>query len=70
MKTTKGSKIKEMLDAMEVGRSFNKKEFVASIWGRSDYYIDRSFDVMFTTSKKEMPDKEFKTEKGFIIRIK
>lgn len=59
-----------MLEAMEVGHSFNKKEFVVSIWGRSDYYIDRSFDVMFTTAKKEMPSKEFKTEKGFIIRTK
>jgi hypothetical protein len=70
MKITKGSKIKEMVEAMEVGHSFNKKEFVTSIWGRSDYYIDRSFDVMFNTAKKQMPHKEFKTEKGFIIRTK
>lgn len=59
-----------MIETMEIGDSFNKKKFIISLWGRSDYYIGRSFDVMFINGKKEMPEKEFKTEKGFIIRTK
>jgi hypothetical protein len=69
-KGTKQSKIMDLIQKLEVGQSFNKKEFVISVWGRSDYFIHRSFDVLFTIVKKEFSEREFKTEKGCIIRNK
>ncbi len=67
---TKQKRVTEQITSLEVGQHFNKKEFIVSIWGNSDYFIDRSFDVLFSTAKKELQGREFKTEKGFIIRIK
>lgn len=69
-KATKQSKVTEATQKLEVCQSFNKKEFVISIWGNSDYFIQRSFDVCFSKAKKELLGREFKTEKGFIIRTK
>lgn len=69
-KATKQSKVTEVVQALEVGQSFNKKEFITSVWGNSDYFLDRSFDVLFSKAKKSFPEREFKTEKGFIIRTK
>jgi hypothetical protein len=68
-KETKQSKITEAIRALEVGQSFDKTEFVASVWGTSDYFIKRSFDVFFDRAKKELPERQFKTQKGFVIRI-
>jgi hypothetical protein len=71
MKTgTKKYQIESKIKALEVGQHFNKREFIILVWGRTDYFVDRSFDVMFNTAKKELIDREFKTEKGVIIRIK
>lgn len=70
MKFTKQGQVHAKVQSLEIGDSFNKKEFIITLWGRSDYFIDRSFDVMFNTSKKVLPEREFKTEKGRIIRIK
>lgn len=67
---SKQKKVIEQVGALEVGQSFNKKEFIISIWDNSDYFINRSFDVLFSTAKKEFSDRGFKTEKGLIIRIK
>ncbi len=69
-KTTKQSKVTDVIKALEIGQSFNKKEFVISVWGQSDYFVYRSFDVLFSKAKKELIGREFKTEKGFIIRTK
>jgi hypothetical protein len=69
-KATKQSKVIDLIKTLEVGQSFNKKEFVISVWGRSDYFINRSFDVLFTIAKREFLEREFKTEKGCIIRNK
>lgn len=69
-KVTKQFKVTNAIQELEVGQSFNKKEFVISVWDRSDYFIKRSFDVFFTIAKKEFPDRVFKTEKGCVIRIK
>lgn len=69
-KETKQSKVTEVIKALEVGQHFDKKEFVISIWGNSDYFIQRSFDVMFITAKKLLPEREFRTENGCIIRLK
>lgn len=68
--TTKKYAVTEAIKALEVGQSLHKKEFIISVWKNSDYFIDRSFDVIFNTAKKELADREFKTEKGFIVRIK
>jgi hypothetical protein len=71
MKTkTKKYQVETKIKSLEVGQQFNKREFITLVWGRTDYYVERSFDVMFNTAKKELADREFKTEKGFIIRTK
>ena len=67
---SKQKKVTEQVSSLEVGQHFNKKEFIVSVWGSSDYFIDRSFDVMFTTAKKMLTDREFRTDKGLIIRTK
>lgn len=71
MKTgTKKYHVTEILKGLEVGQKFNKKEFIMLVWKRTDYFLERSFDVMFNTAKKEFPERNFRTEKGCIIRIK
>lgn len=67
---SKQKKVTERVTSLEVGQHFNKKEFILSVWGSSDYFIDRSFDVMFNTAKKTLTDRDFVTGKGFIIRTK
>ena len=71
MKTgTKKYQVTEKIKSLQVGQQFNKREFIKLTWGNCDYFIERSFDVIFTTAKKELTDREFKTEKGCMIRIK
>jgi len=71
MKTgTKKYYVTEKIKSLQVGQQFNKREFIKFTWGNCDYFIERSFDVIFTTAKKELTDWEFKTDKGCIIRIK
>ena len=71
MKTgTKKYQVESKIQSLEIGQSFNKKEFIISVWNKNDYFVQRSFDVMFNTAKKELSDREFVTEKGFIIRTK
>jgi hypothetical protein len=71
MKTgTKKYQVESKIQSLEVGQSFNKKEFIISVWNKNDYFVQRSFDVMFNTAKKELSDREFRTEKGCIIRTK
>jgi hypothetical protein len=70
MKITKKNSVTEVIKALEIGESINKKQFIKSIWGDSDYFIDRSFDVIFNNAKKELSNLEFKTKKGLIIRTK
>jgi len=67
---SKQKKVSEKVASLEVGQNFNKKDFITSVWGSSNYFIDRSFDVLFSTAKKEFSDRGFKTEKGLIIRTK
>jgi hypothetical protein len=71
MKTgTKKYQVESKIKSLEVGQQFNKREFIISVWNKNDYFVQRSFDVMFNTAKKELSDREFVTEKGFIIRTK
>jgi len=61
--------VSDKLSSMEIGDSFSKKEFILENWEDYDYYICRSFDVIFTHSKKNFPDKTFRSIKGFITRL-
>jgi hypothetical protein len=71
MKTgTKKHQVESEIKALEVGQHFNKRDFITLVWGKTDYFVERSFDVIFNTAKKELADREFKTKKGVIIRIK
>jgi hypothetical protein len=67
---TKPTKIKDALEGLEIGQSIVKNELITSIWGHNDYFISRSFDVHFIKAKTQMPDKDFISKKGFLIRIK
>ena len=67
---TKQYSVSQKLELLEVGQQFIKKEFITLLWGRTDYFVDRSFDVMFNTAKKQLIGREFRTDKGCIIRIK
>jgi hypothetical protein len=69
-KETKKNQVENKIKSLEVGENFNKKEFVVSVWGNSDYFINRSFDVFFNIAKNNLTDRKFKTEKGLIVRIK
>lgn len=71
MKTkTKYYRVKEAIQALEVGESLNKTEFIVSVWDDNDFFISRSFDVMFNKAKKELQGREFKTINSFIVRKK
>ena len=69
-KATKQSKVTDVIQALEIGQSFDKRKFIKSVWGDYDYFIERSFSVFFMKTKKELLGRKFKTEKGFIIRTK
>jgi len=70
MKITKKIAVREVIERLQVGESFHKKEFIDSIWGYSDYFTDRSFDVIFFNTKKLFQEREFSTNKGRIVRVK
>jgi len=63
-------KVAEALEPLEVGQQFDKKAFIILHWGYCDYFVERSFDVMFCKAKKLMPEKDFKTKDRVITRIK
>jgi hypothetical protein len=67
---TKKYKVLEKISALQECQQFIKKDFIKLVWGETDCFIERSFDVIFNTAKKELVGREFKTEKGVIIRIK
>lgn len=68
--TTKQYRVTELIKSLEVNQSIQKEVLITDIWGEVDYFITRSFDVMFITAKKQLSDREFKTHKGLITRIK
>ena len=37
---SKQKKVSEKIASLEVGQNFNKKDFITSIWGSSNYFID------------------------------
>lgn len=70
-KTTKTyqTQLSDRLNSMAIEESFSKKEFIKEVWGDNNYFNERSFDVFFTHSKKEFPQKKFRTIKRFITRL-
>ena len=67
---TKSKLVSKALITLGVGGQFSKKEFITTYWGKSDYFVERSFDVAFCNAKKHFPEREFKTKKRIITRIK
>lgn len=61
--------VSDKLSSMEIGDIFSKKEFILEHWEEYNYYVCRSFDVIFTNSKKNFPDKQFRAIKRFITRL-
>jgi hypothetical protein len=70
MKKTIVNTIAEVLETLELGQELDKKAFINLHWGNIDYFVERSFDVAFCVAKKQFPERDFKTKKRIIIRIK
>jgi hypothetical protein len=70
MKFTNNDILKLKLSKLEIGESVNKTQFI----DEHDYYdiLDpfKSFESGLAKIKKMFPDKEFKTIKGNVTRIK
>ena len=66
---TKQQKIKEVIEALEVGEGVDKDNLIITIWGDYNYFIGRSFDVHLNSAKKQLENREFKTKKGYIVRV-
>ena len=67
---TKPKLVSKALMTLGVGGQFSKTQFITTYWGKSDYFVERSFDVAYCKAKKEFPNMEFKCKKGIITRIK
>jgi hypothetical protein len=68
MKRKKGRAIREALEQLNIGEGFNKQQFIISVWGDADYFLERAFDAMFCEIKKEFTDRTFKCIKKIITR--
>jgi hypothetical protein len=69
MKRKKGRAIREALEQLNIGEGFNKQQFIVSVWGDVDYFLERAFDAMFCEIKKEFADRKFKSIKKVVTRI-
>lgn len=65
---TKYGQIYLILKDFEIGQKIDKIELITKLWGRHDYFIERSFDVHFVSAKKMLPDFKFVSEKKIIRR--
>jgi hypothetical protein len=70
MKFSNNDILKLKISKLEVGQSINRNDFI----DEHDYFHvldpNKSFEVAFTKIKKTMPEKQFKTIKGNVTRIK
>ena len=74
-KNTRKIAILEKLKLMEINDTFNINDFLiekfnGNIKVKDNYFLRRSFDVIFCNQKKKLIPKEFKCIKGFITRLK
>lgn len=69
-RATKPEIIEFELNSLELLSEIDKKQFVKKLYGDFDYFTQRSFDVHLSKAKKQIPNKEFKTIKGKITRVK
>ena len=65
---TKLDLVSKALMTLGVGGQFSKKEFITTYWGKSDYFVERSFDVAFCNAKKNLPDRTFLCKFDIITR--
>lgn len=59
--------IEELKKLKQVDDSFDKKAFVKEHWGHSDFFTQRSFDVLFVHAKKKFPNNKFKSINGGLV---
>lgn len=57
------------LSDMKIGDSVNKKEFILTMYDYHDWFVSRSFDVLYCKSKKELSGRAFKCKSKIITRI-
>ena len=57
------------LEKMKVGQQIDKTELILRYWDYHDYFVDRSFSVLFVKCKKMMPERKFITVGKKITRI-
>lgn len=57
------------LEEMQVDEKFSKKKFILQHRFRYDFYMDRSFCVLFVKAKQQLKGRTFKCIKGQITRI-
>lgn len=68
-KVTFIDKIVAKIDAMEIGESISKLDFIEELYDDCDYFIIRSFDVHFSNAKKKLHLKVFRVIKKQLTRI-
>jgi hypothetical protein len=63
--------IEQKLSEMEHGDHFNVKDFINEHWINGyDMWSKNSFSVILQKAKNKLPNKEFRTIKGNLTRIK
>jgi hypothetical protein len=68
---TKERIVELKISKMEPGDYFNVKEFVNSHWMNGyDIWSKKSFSVILQRAKNKLPNKQFRTIKGNLTRIK
>ncbi len=69
-KLTLAKMVENKLSKMEVKDSFSTKEFINEHWIEGyNYFTRRSFDVFLCQSKKNFPERTYRSIKGNVTRI-
>lgn len=61
--------IAQKLKELEVGQSFSKKQYIISLYGKYEFFLSRSFDVLLIHAKKRLEPNKFRTINRQITRI-
>lgn len=67
---TKASVVLDTISKLEVNEAIDKVDFIKCMYNEYNYFVARSFDVIFAKAKSKLPGRKFKTLKGMITRIK
>lgn len=71
-KISKGKAIYNALNELELNASFVRDELITLLWGEADYYIGRSFSVMFVQARKKIQEEDIaagKEPRNFKSRV-